>query len=145
MDEIVRRRIVARKLCEWLPGGLSRRGEWAVLARGKPPGYKHTQLAQIPRSHYSSKVMQDILEEIMLKKIRREPPGPRRDFLVRDYELWLANGRPTGVAQGPFGRAPPKSIEPIRTWQKGKPIHDDFYDLGYEEREKATRKLLKIQ
>lgn len=91
-----------------------------------PAGYRHRLLVKIPESHVGSRVMQDRIEDTMLRQIRHERPGPRRDYLIRDLEYWRQNGKPT-YYQPPKGKGQRSlsSAEPVRTWRGGKPLWKD--------------------
>ena len=145
VDPILKRRAVARNLNIPFKG---RRigGLWAEASMGHPAGYKHRSLCNIPKSHLSSRIMQDQIDEICRRQIRHCPPGPRRDFLIKDYELWVANGRPIHSSMKGHddkGRVVlDKAAEPVRTWQSGRPISTDFDDVLGRERAKRLAKLL---
>lgn len=98
-----------------------------------PKGYQDTSLQLIPMDHMSSRWDQDYFDELRRAEIRRTPPGPRRDYLVRSYELWIQNGRPTYG-----GRNMPKH-DRVLTWQKGTPLSFDFskHRTGQLEGQKA--------
>lgn len=60
------------------------------------PGYKLSEKHQkVPLDHMSYKPMQDFIERKMIEEIRNTEPGKRRDYLMKKYESWVANGRPT--------------------------------------------------
>ncbi|MBU1449118.1 hypothetical protein KKF45_04730 [Patescibacteria group bacterium] len=141
MNDIIRQKIKGRSLVEQF-GRWTVRDNWVEHRRQKPVGYTHTSLARIPKSHTSSRLMQDFIEEMLRRKIRMTPPGQRRDFYIRDYEIWVANGRPTyGHFQNSKRRD--KLAEPIKTWQKGKPLYVDFTELHNEmERKMKIRRIL---
>ncbi len=142
MDEIVRRKLRGRSLS--IPFG--RRGvaqaNWAELYKKHPVGYKHSSLARIPKSHYSSRAQQDFIQDMMVRQIANTPAGPQRDFLIRDYELWLQNGRPTANPQDPKHA---KALELRRTWQEGSPISADFTEMDRAIAEARTRRLLALE
>jgi len=87
-------------------------------------------LARIPKTDWTSRLLQDQIDESMRRQIAHEPPGPRRAFLLRDYELWLANGKPTYYSPGKsaHGREGRKEASAVRTWARGKPAFWDFID-----------------
>jgi hypothetical protein len=87
-------------------------------------------------------MLQDQIQETMLRQIRSTPAGPQRDFLVRDYELWLQNGRPTANAQQPQNR---KIMELRRTWQDGKPLSADLSEMDKAIAEERARRLLALE
>lgn len=66
-----------------------------------PPGHRLTKRHQkIPLGHMSYKPMQDELERIKMRNIANALRGPDRDYLIREYEEWVANGRPTYGSPG---------------------------------------------
>lgn len=137
----MRRRIRGRQLV--VPFGRNgvARANWAEAYRGHPVGYRHRTIANIPKSHFSSRMLQDQIQETMLRQIRNCPAGPQRDFLVRDYELWLQNGRPTANAQ----RQQRNEMELRRTWQDGKPLSADLSEMDKAIAEERARRLLALQ
>ena len=142
MDEIVRRRIRGRQLC--VPYGRSgvARANWAEMYKKHPVGYKHSSLARIPKSHFSSRAMQDFIQDMMVRQIARTPAGPQRDFLIRDYEIWLQNGRPTANAQDPKASKP---MELRKTWQDGKPLSADLTDMDDVVARERAKRLLALE
>jgi hypothetical protein len=133
--QLIRRRLRGRRLVTPVGDGFAF-GPWAVAKRGAPAGFRHTSLAAIQEKHVSSRLLQDRIEEDYRVKIRQASAGARRDFMIRDYELWKANGRPT------YGNIRHKAGEPRRTYQDGKPICDDFAGMLADERHKRIQKLI---
>ena len=110
-----------------------------------PQGYRHDNLQTIPKDHHSYKPMQDLMEEGMLKDIRKEAPGPRKDFLIKDYELWVQNGRSTYGEWDPNNKVQ-KGIQELknevrRTRHNSTPIVDDFSEQDWKD--KRMKRLLK--
>jgi len=134
-----RSRIVGRRVAPTGPSWPSFRSYRGPHQQGKarwlgdkliPPGFRHTSLARIPKTDWTSRLLQDQIDESMRRQIAHEPPGPRRAFLLRDYELWLANGKPTYYSPGKsaHGREGRKEASAVRTWARGKPAFWDFID-----------------
>jgi hypothetical protein len=99
----------------------------------------------------SSKVQQDYIEEKMKRKINREAPGRRRDYMVKQLEEWRQAGRPTAIDQS-LGRNNPRNtnayenkrlIEMVPTWQKGRPKYMDYRNDN-EPNSKKKKKDLKV-
>ena len=118
------------------------KANWAEAYKGHPVGYHHSSLARIPKSHQSSRAMQDFVQETMIRQIANTPAGPQRDFLIRDYELWLQNGRPTA---NPQETKHAKELELRKTWQDGTPLSADFTDMDRAVAEERTRRLLALE
>jgi hypothetical protein len=140
MDDIVRRKIRGRQVCVQGPIGRYS-SNWGEAKKGHPVGYKHRSIGRVPKSHRSSRVLQDQIEETMKRQIAAEPAGPQRDFLIRDYEMWVANGKPTAIDQ----RMPEKQMEMQKTWQKGKPLSSELEDMDREAAEMRARRLLNLE
>jgi len=148
MEEIWRRRIRGRNICAPFQGGRVFALHRVEAVRGFPIGYRHHSFATIPRQHISSKVMQDIIEENMRRQIAREPAGPKRDFLIRDLELWIANGRPTAGNFIAYDKKRKrlnrdKEAEPVKTW-RNKPLCADFESLSKREAAERIKKMLRL-
>ena len=148
LPDFVRRRLAGRHVVAPFRGGFVRGLNQAEAMKGHPIGYKHDELARIPKSHVSSRSRQDDIEEIMKAQIRNEPAGPRRDWLIKDLEMWQANGRPVA---GSFKKYNPRNkttsldrqAEPVKTWQNGKPLSADFTDGDALDNARKIRRMLR--
>lgn len=90
-----------------------------------PPGRKFSHLQKIPLEHKSSKAMQDEVERVMLRNLREARGGPNYDYLLKKFEWWLANGRPTMSPQ--HGTAANKHDQRL-TQGKGSGVWQDYID-----------------
>jgi hypothetical protein len=147
VSDIIKKKLVGREVAPSpYPKGIQHDGFDKAKMKSKtdkriPKGFRHKELAKIPIKHYNLKAAQDMFEDAIVKEIRSLPPGPRRDFVERDYDLWIANGRPT---YGEFDPAQYKAInknEVRRAWQEGKPV---FMDVKDDVDDKRLRRLLKV-
>ena len=100
-----------------------------------PKGYRHTSLQKVPYAHQSYKPLQDETELNYKRLIADTPPGPRRDYYIRDYEWWLANGRPT---YGSPGTKADKN-EWRRTQGKASGVWQDFIEDDHPRRTRRIR------
>lgn len=146
VSDIIRKKVTGREVAPSpYPKGIQHSGFDRDKMKSKtdkriPVGYKHKELAKIPEKHYNLKQAQDMMEDAIVKEIRSLPPGPRRDFVERDYDLWIANGRPTYGEFDP-ARYPINKNEVRRAWQEGRPVFMDVKDDGDDKR---LRRLLKV-
>lgn len=110
MDSIVRRKVrgrqVARSPLSWPGLGpmFAATKRKSVADSPIAPGYKHVGIVKIPIRHQSYKPLQDRVDRQMQEEIRRTPPGRRKDFLIRSYNYWVQNGRPTYGSPGKRSR-----------------------------------------
>jgi hypothetical protein len=140
MDSIIRQKIRGRQVCTQANIGRYS-GNWCEAKKGHPVGYKHREINRVPKSHKSSSIMQDYLEDGMKRAIAAEPAGPHRDFLERDLDLWQQNGKPTAQSQN----MPAKEMELHRTWSNGTPFCADLTDLDVQAQNERARRLLNLE
>jgi len=135
VNDILRKKVRGRRLAPALNwDGLRGKNAFNELHKVKrvgdmpiPKGYRHTSIATIPERHRSNRLVQDQQEERAVKRIRATPPGPRRDFYIRDLEVWRQQGRPTYMDQTLGNKATPKKhAEMRRTDHDGSPVLRDI-------------------
>ena len=128
-------------------GSAFRKGKMRSLDdRRMPDQYKFDNILVVPPEYMSSKMEQDRGLAIKERNIRHETPGPRRNAMEKDLEVWIGNGMPTyagGLKDPNRGTAflPINKHDAVDTRRHGTVLSDDLLKTNDWARE--TQKILR--
>ena len=144
-DDIIRRKVRGRKVATWPSWKSMSQNSQRFKARSiddayYPKGYKFDSVARIKQDHVNHRSVQDLVDDSKRRRIRHEPPGPRRDYLIKEHHYWVQNGRPVVADQNAHRKNADVKQDARGAWQDGKPMYTDY--MHDNEMRNVKRKVL---